>query len=77
MIGDYRRKEIYEALIRYHKELNHINVVRLELSRQEKDAWTEFQSVLLADHPEMLSKYFEKNHYLAELTEGKDTHGIR
>lgn len=51
--------ELTQAVMKYHDELEEIHVKRLDIMRQEIDAWNELQQVLLADAPEKLSKYFK------------------
>jgi len=38
--------------------MEEIHVKRLDIDRQEMEAWRELQQVLLADAPEKLSRYF-------------------
>lgn len=52
--------ELQTAIIKFHDEMEAIHVKRLDISMQEIDAWRELQQVLLADAPERLSRYFEK-----------------
>lgn len=57
---DYRMRELTQAIIKYNDEMEDIHVKRLDIARQEIEAWKELQQVLLADAPEKLSKYFKK-----------------
>lgn len=50
--------ELSQAIIKYHDEMEEIHVKRLDIARQEIEAWSELQQVLLADMPERLSKHF-------------------
>ena len=59
-MSDFRRIEIAKAISIYRMELDMISMKRLELARQEKEAWGELRNVLLADAPEELSPYFAK-----------------
>ena len=60
MNDEHRRNEVVLAVSAYRRELECINVKRLELARQEKEAFDELRNVLAADKPEELSAYFKK-----------------
>lgn len=55
----YRMLELQTAILRFHDELESIHVKRLDIAKQEIDAWKELQATLLADSPERYSKYFK------------------
>lgn len=57
---DHRLQELKEGLLKYHEEMAEIHVKRLDIDRQEIEAWRELQQVLLADFPDKLSQYFNK-----------------
>jgi len=50
--------ELTKAIIRFHDEMEAGHVKRLDIARQEIEAWKELQQVLLADNPELISKHF-------------------
>ncbi len=54
--------ELQQAIIKFHDEMEDIHVKRLDISRQEIEAWKELQQVLLADAPQRLSKVFIHGH---------------
>lgn len=56
---DYRLIELTSAIIKFHDEMEEIHVKRLDIARQEIEAWKELQQVLLADSPERLSDHFK------------------
>lgn len=59
-IDDYRHMELQHALEEYRVEMANIANMRLELTRQENDCWSQLEKVLLADDPEKLSPMFRK-----------------
>lgn len=52
---DYRAAELEQALVSYHNEMEQIHVKRIDIMRQEIEAWKILISVILADNPEMLA----------------------
>ncbi len=55
---DFRSIELTQAIVKFHDEMEEIHVKRLDISRQEIEAWIQFRQILLADSPEHLSKFF-------------------
>ncbi len=51
--------ELTKAIMKYHDEIGEIHVKRIDIMRQEIEAWNELQQVLLADAPDKLSKFFK------------------
>lgn len=58
MNEDYRISEIKQSITKYQDTIHSINNIRMELSRQEMDAWTELAIVLNADNPKALHRFF-------------------
>ncbi len=50
--------ELNKAVAKYYEEMEEIHVKRLDIMRQEIDAWNELLQVILADAPQKLSKHF-------------------
>ena len=46
------------ALRSYREEVQRINTIKVELMRQENDAWTQLLNVVNDDKPSLLSNYF-------------------
>jgi len=56
--GQYRTLEIGSALVKYNDEMESIHVKRLDIARQEMEAWKELKQVIMADNPSKLSNHF-------------------
>lgn len=64
---EHRKKELRTAIEGYYKELENLAMQRMEISRQEMEAWQALRIILCLDNPEMLSPYFKR--YLDEFYE--------
>lgn len=55
----YRHKELLDALTKYRDTIATISSSRLSLFVAEREALQELQNTLFANHPKLLSKYFD------------------
>ncbi len=54
----YRQDEMIKAINAYTAETQRIYESRIELARQELEAWHQLQAIIYADNPEKISSYF-------------------
>lgn len=59
-MNNYRNREIQDALESYYSDMELINIKRLEMYRQEIEAWKHLKQVIFADQPEKLFHYFQR-----------------